>query len=148
MAMAWTLSQNELVEGVDVARGRTSERRSWRTLELLARALRWDDEGAKSAALFRNAARDVLERIEHPGRGDAMRHRPATSAFAASYERRQDDRLVVRLRSPLQDRLARASNARGHGVSHDSSHLRATRSNGLNRVMQSPRLSSSPAVAR
>jgi hypothetical protein len=80
--MAWTVSWNDLVEGVSEARNRVEEHRSWRTLELLARGLRWVDQLAESRAVFHEAALDVIERIEKRARGNG-RSRSRTAGFFA-----------------------------------------------------------------
>lgn len=76
--MAWQLSVEELGDGVREQRERVAGRRSWRTLEQLARGLRWVDLQRESERLFLEAAHDVIERVERQGRGSAdMRSRTA-----------------------------------------------------------------------
>jgi hypothetical protein len=68
-SMAWTLSREQLVAGMDGARDRVSERHSWRTLEMLARAALGRRRRAISCAVPRGRARRArANRASGPGR--------------------------------------------------------------------------------
>src|SRR4051794_799195 len=84
--MAWQVSSAELVDDVASGRDHVREHRSWRTLEALARGLRWVEELDESQRLFDEAAVDVIERIERPGRGSAASHARTAGFFALAGE--------------------------------------------------------------
>jgi hypothetical protein len=69
--MAWGIDRKGLEAGREEMRARVAERASHRVLEQLARAHRWLDEEEEARRRFREAAADLEQRIEVPGRGDA-----------------------------------------------------------------------------